>query len=204
MPISIPHKCIFVHIPKTGGTSMEYALGMHGNEKTIGIKKRSNRDLIQDCIFGQGQQHKAIEEIAKCRPEIMNFFKFSFVRNPWDKFVSAVLFSGPESQIEENISKNDFKKLSQRNFHDPSHFTPQHKFIYSHGKLAVDFVGRFENLNKDFSKVCEKLSINKQLEHRMKVYGKKHYTEYYDNEMIDFIAKEYQKDIELFNYKFGD
>ena len=203
MPISIPYKCIFIHIPKTAGTSIEFALGMHGKEKYIGIKKRGKRKLIHGCMFGQGRQHRTIQQVEDHRPEIMNFFKFSFVRNPWDRFVSAVFFRGPGTKVSEHIGKNEFKALSKRKFYDPRHRQPQYKYIYKNGELAVDFLGRFENLNDDFSKVCEKLGLNKTLEHRM-IINKKHYTEYYDNEMIDFVAKEYQKDIELFNYKFGE
>ena len=67
----------------------------------------------------------------------------------------------------------------------------------------MDFVGRFENLKKDFDIVCQKLSLkNVELCHKNKS-SKKPYQEYFDQETIDLVADSYKKDIDYFGYKFN-
>ena len=70
--ISTRHRCIFVHIPKTAGTSVEAALGWF-TEYTRGA-----------------QDHRSIRKLREAitPDEFCTYFKFTFVRNPWDRVVS--------------------------------------------------------------------------------------------------------------------
>ena len=70
--------------------------------------------------------------------------------------------------------------------------------------MFVDFVGRFENLKKDWEYVAEKINVEKELPHLRKSIGKnkKHYSEYYDEKSKNIIQKLYKHDIKYFKYKF--
>ena len=71
------------------------------------------------------------------------------------------------------------------------------------GKIIVDFVGRYENLQDDFNFVCDKIKIpriNLSYVNRTK-HGV--YSGYYDDETKKIIAEKTKIDIEKFKYEFG-
>ena len=199
------HKFIFVHIPKTAGQSIEIALdGYEQMSKLWGIEKD-----------GTVLQHLTASDIMK-RFNIKifnNYFKFSFVRNPFSKCVSEYKWdrivckpmdfkSWVKFELSNLINNSRSKSIHERR---RMHNTPQHDFIYdTDDQLLVDFVGKFENLQKDFDTACGKIGIpQQQLPHALKSKTK-HYTEYYDDETREIVAELYAKDIELFEYKFGE
>ena len=200
-------KFIFIHIPKTAGVSIELALfGGH-------IARKQHQSFGWDQERKIHKQHATIKDVQKYyMPNLKDYFKFAFVRNPWDRVISDWLWFHREFKLKKIEPLKDYLFgrgwFAQVNhLHDSSgrgdHFFSQYKFITnSRGELMVNFVGRFENLQADFNVICEKInSSQRQLPHRNKS-NRSHYAEYYNKETRDIVAEKYAKDIEYFGYNF--
>ncbi len=187
-------KSIFIHIPKAGGISIIKSL--YGeNAKGFGHPT-----------------YKIFLDLFK--EDYYKFFKFTFVRNPWDRVYSAYTFliQGGLNEQDRNFGEKYLKKfktfeefvlngLEQENIQNWIHFIPQHKFIYDENQnLMVDFVGRFENFENDFNEIAKKINSNTKLKHLNKSKKKKNYMDIYNDKMIEYV---YKKDIDLLNYQYG-
>jgi hypothetical protein len=206
------YNCLFVHIPKAAGQSIEvFFLDLVGRtgETREALLLRRNWELDRG---PHRLSHLTASEYVNCGyldlPEFNSLFKFSFVRNPWDRLVSAYEFWRAVRKIKAPDFKSFlFKYLPKANDGDSSrHVIPQYQFLCDeNGKLLVDFIGRFESLQTDFDAVCKNLNITEHsttLPHRNRAIGRRHYAEYYDGESLDFVKTLYKRDIELFNYTF--
>ena len=189
--ISHERKFIFVHVPKTAGVSIGNCLSRFTDENLSEGHKR----LIDYSNFDK------------------TYFKFTFTRNPWDRFLSSYFYFknygrrlGYDIETGKLIDKfSSFKEFvhnldSIYNSIRSPHFKIQFNWI----DKKLNFIGRFENLQEDFDTVCDKIGIPKQnLPHTNKSKHK-HYTEYYDDETRKIVAEKYAKDIEYFGYEFGE
>lgn len=187
------HRCIFVHIPKAAGVSV--------SKKLFG------------CLGGG---HPPLADYAHVFSpvEFKDYFKFTFVRNPWDRLLSAYVFlakggfNGKDAEwAKRNLAPyanfQDFVRgwVNEKNIWTKQHFYPQSYFVTLDGQLAVDFVGRFENIDEDFATIAQRLGVDARLEH-LNSSGKKDYHDYYDEECADIVARVYREDIALFDYRF--
>ena len=229
------YRCLFVHIPKTAGMSIEQVfLGL------VGLTWKTRAPLLlggnDDPRLGPPKlEHlKADEYVAGghlTAEQFASYFKFSFVRNPWDRIVSEYKYRGYPVKID--FKTYLFKRLPAPGWTDTyRHIIPQYDFLHDEaGKLLVDFVGRYESLQADFDTVCARVGIpptplpqvnrslegtwpdslrelRKQLRRALWSLERKHtfphYTQYYDDESREFVGRLFRKDIEAFNYAFGD
>ncbi len=189
------YKCIFVHIPKNAGLSVCYTL------------------------FGNtGGSHRKIVDYQKIfSPKTFKqYYKFTFVRNPWDRLVSTFFFLKKGGLTEKDkiwaeanlLAFTDFKDfvkqwLTEENINNSLHFQHQHVFLEDEkGNTAVDFIGRFENIEEDFKKITDKLNIKRTLKKTNTSKRKEDYRVYYDEETKAIVNEVYRKDIQLFNYEF--
>lgn len=209
MPISHQHCVVFIHIPKTAGTSIEYALSMHGNVRDVGIRPHAGAQVKTE-LYANQQQHYMASQIRKHVGEATysRYFSFAFVRNPWDRVVSEAAWDNGRSLREKTpLTKEKFEKYVARLQHMPldrnPHTRPQYRYVCdaSGQQIIVDFVGRFETLAQDWATLCAKLDVNLTLPTRMKSYHRD-YRQYYTPETKRIVAKLYAKDIALFKYKF--
>lgn len=189
------YKCIFVHIPKNAGLSVCYTL--------FGNTGGSHRKIVDyKKIFSPGT--------------FKRYYKFTFVRNPWDRLVSTFFFlkNGGLTEkdrvwAQEHIAQFDsfdaFVKgwLTEENINNSLHFQHQYCFLEDEkGIIAVDFIGRFENIEEDFKKITEELNIRRTLKKTNTSKRKEDYKAYYDEETKTIVNEVYRKDIQLFNYEF--
>ena len=194
------HKCIFIHIPRCGGTSIEIA--MCG--KNWFNVERSTKHLIASTA----------KKIYK--PYWNDYFKFSFVRNPWDRMVSLAKYPNCYKVnlnneklvgINEYLTKFPEIEVDNRSESRNDTFHPVKNSVYLNIlNVELDFIGRFENLNEDFEFIYKSIGdipplLTNDLMHRS---NHKHYTEYYDDETREIVAERYARDIEYFGYKFGE
>jgi hypothetical protein len=192
-------KCIFVHITKCAGISV--ATSLFGN-------------------LGGGHLRVTHYQLIFTQPEYEDYFKFTFVRNPWDRLVSAFLFlkKGGTNKADrqwagENLSRfEDFdsfvtKWVDRKNVNKWKHFVPQYKFLCLPGARTpvVDFIGYFEHLNEDFINVQKRLGSHTNLQHLNKTDGgKRDYREYYTETTKKIVADVYREDIQIFGYDFDN
>jgi hypothetical protein len=192
------HRCIFVHIPKTGGVSVSKSLfgNLAGGHMTLEKYKM---------IFSES--------------EFDSYFKFTFVRNPWDRLVSAYTFlksggmgEGDKIWAEDNLRDygtfDDFVKnwLNNENIYCKNHFVPQSDYIcVGNAEPEVDFIGYFEKFQESFDYVCHKIGIQSSLGHLNATQNrKKDYRDFYTTEIRNIVGQVYQRDIELFGYDFNN
>ena len=196
MPISFKHKCIFVHIPKTGGTSIKAALDIQygvwnfsGGENVFLIYK--NKKEVTN--------HAPAKLIQMFHPDsFKKFAKFSIVRNPYDRAISQYFYNFRKQKTNEEFS------TWLRNFYStPITFThcPQYDFLYDEEVCIVDNILRFESLEKDFSDFCKKYNINanplgKPNANEVEVNKDSLLTE----ENKEFIYQKFEIDFKTFNY----
>lgn len=197
--INHKHKFILIHIPKTGGTSIESALCGSDWWKVHPPSKHLTAHIAKK-IYA---------------PYWNDYFKFSFVRNPWDRLVSMLKYKHHYKLSLNNQDKivttqyfkyfekieYDTRFFNLKQFED---FKEKSQSVYMNilGR-EIDFIGRFENLQEDFNNVCDLLKIkSSKLPHTEKSKNRLHYREYYSEDEKNIVSKKYEKDIDLFKYKF--
>lgn len=213
--ISHKHRCIFVEVPKTGSSSIRSIFG-YPPKPHLNIVQIKNK-LENDWTHYGGFQNKLISSIYLLIPDKYRkhwgrkqfniYFKFGFVRNPWDRVVS--LYHRREGlQLKYKMSFDDFVHWIKYSSSTCIHPVPQTNqldwFVDPHGNLLVDYIGKFENLEDDWKYISRKLGINMELPHVNKNPRKnRHYTEFYSEETRDIIRRKFSIDIEYFDYRFG-
>lgn len=184
--ISHEHKIIFIHCHKCGGESIEQA-----------IFGKSDTGYNGDQYEGSPRKHWGYQDyITEYGADICEeYFVFSFVRNPWDQIISRLSYRNKRFGEEVSINSDEIKRVVQ--------FWCKKSCASLTNNGSIDFIGRFENLDKDFSVVCEKIGFDHVTLPHVNKSNHKHYTEYYDAETKQLVAEKYAKDIEYFGYEFG-
>jgi hypothetical protein len=206
MIVSTRHRFIFVAVPKTGTHSVRQALreqmGAEDMEQ-VGLFVRKSLPIPELARIRHGHL-----TLAQVRPHLGadvfdTFFKFAFVRNPFDRFVSYCSFITREKgqfDRDPNAVMHHFLANPQWNH---ILFQPQHHFVTDgRGKLLTDHIGRVEEMQESYDEIARRIGIPTTQLARVNSSRRREYRDYYDQALIDGVAKLYARDLDLFGYKF--
>lgn len=180
---------IFIHINKTAGTSIGRSLGLN---RKAHLTVREVIDQVGNDIWKSS-------------------YTFAFVRNPWSKVASHYRYrvKTNQSKLQDRpIPFEEWVRITYGENKDfyyydvPKMFQPQVEWMKNHhGEIDIDFIGKFENLPRDFEIITHKIGLKTELLH-LNHTESNHYRDYYCQETIDIVGSWFEEDVELFNYKF--
>lgn len=195
---------IFIHNYKVAGTSIREAL----QHLTIPPDESYKNWLFQKIgllpASNRFPDHITAEQLRQKLPPKMfnNYFKFCFVRNPWDWQVSLYHYAiHEEGHHQQEMTRNmTFEEYLYWRVKDDKHL--QREFMYdSNGNCLVDYIGKLENIVEDFNAICQKIGVDIKLPHSNKSPHKK-YREYYTETTRALVEEHFKEDIETFDYTF--
>lgn len=208
--ISYKYNCIYVHIPKTGGTSIEEIIWPGMENRTVAELWMGFVDPYHNKYQTGGLQHLLASQIRQeVGDRVFNeCYRFTVVRNPWDKAVSQYAYMKQRKDLRDFIGMQEddsFKTyLSLIRKREHVQWTPQYKFFLDdNGDQLVDFIGRFESFDDDVFTILGNLDIRvPAIPHINKSTARRHFREHYDDESADMVRELYRQDIELLGYQW--
>jgi len=209
-------KLIFIHIPKCAGSSVK---NFYFNGKDLNWKTPNYEVLYGYCPERRIHlQHATARQLIETGlvdlSQWRSYFKFTIVRNPWDRTYSDYLWMINDTKIngtfEEYLTKsgpykevlNNSDKMACRG----DHLLPQTDFFDFEGEFKLDFVARFENLHYDLLKLNMMINFPYVLnEHAKKnLHRESHYSEYYSEDKRKMVDEVFKIDIDKLGYVYEE
>lgn len=207
MIVSSLHKFIFVAVPKTGTHSVRQALREQMGEEDIeqvGLFVNKRFPMPELAAIRHG--HLTLRQVKPFLPaaDFQSYFKFGFVRNPFDRFISYCAFMTRDQDVFERDPKAVMRHLL---FTAPPRdhilFQPQHQFfVDDDGEMVSDYVGRIEQMQSSYEEICRRIGIPSRALDRVNATRRGDYRDYYDQQLIDGVATLYARDLDQFGYAF--
>ncbi len=199
--ISFQKRFLFVHIHKTAGNSIQSILRRYSEDEIVSA--RAHQDGIER--FGvrnpnyQIKKHSTLAEyrVALGEEQFRRLYKFTCVRNPWDRMIS--LYFSP-SRKRAHWDRKLFKKLVSNTSSATDHLRLEKDDADPFSN--VDRVMRFETLATDFRSVCAELAIPWAPLPNYNRSSREHYSKYYDDELREMVRGRFTSEIERFGYTF--
>jgi hypothetical protein len=180
---------VFIHINKNAGTSIGHA---------IGLPKK---------------QHLTVKEVIENvgREQWERAFRFSIVRNPWDKVVSHYNHRIKTNQTGLKDNPIPFKEWvaatygvvkDPRYYDQPKMFQPQVERLKDlEGRKGLDLIGRIQDLAGTNRQIAERIGVNAELPH-LNRSERSDYRTFYDDATAELVADWFREDVEYFRYTF--
>jgi hypothetical protein len=216
--ISHHDKCVFVHVPKCAGQSVELffldRIGLDWERRAPLLLRPNDVPGLGPPRLAHLKAHEYVQKRWMTPAQFDEYFKFTFVRNPWDRVASFYRFLGYDrlSSFPGFVRKHLPRQMEKKSWF----LCPQADYLYDEdNKLLVDFVGRFETLAQDFQAACTHMGIpdprlphvNQSLKSRPGLKGWLRrpplpYRDMYDERSKVLVGKMYERDVEAFRYPF--
>lgn len=204
--ISHEFKCIFVHIRRTGGNSIEQALGgivlrdRNGNLTDIwenALHRGKDTPYKED---RRGHSiHDGARSIREAYPDAFaSYRKFSFVRNPWEQCVSIYRRLRGDDDIKERLPMFLRRYLN----HKPIGTIPEVTLFDADGTCLMDRIGRFERLHDDFEDICRDFEIPPRRLAHLNRTTQDDYRTAYTEQSVGIVSRHFAADIQRFGYRF--
>lgn len=192
MPLSKKDKICFVHIPKTGGTSVEKHLGIMNKES-----------LWENTVYQEdirtSPQHYSLSRIEQEVGNINDYFIFSIIRHPYERLISDFIWRHKRGKRKDSFvfNEKEFVKWCRGIDFKVDHDMPQNYFLDQHCPLIL----RTETLTEDYNKYVYPIFPE---------YGEldKHFNSSAEKKQINItkstksiIYNLYKEDFDRFNFK---
>ncbi len=199
--ISFQKRFLFVHIPKTAGNSIQSVLRNYSEDEIVAL--RGEQDGIER--FGlrnpnyKIKKHSTLDEYRAALGEdrFRRLYKFTCVRNPWDRMVSY--YFTPTQQVGE-LDRKEFRKVISKALSVADYLRLDKGDDDPFAN--VDYIIRFERLADDFRSVCAILGIPPVSLPQYNRSSRVHYSKYYDDKLRELVRKRFAVEIERFGYTF--
>jgi len=199
--ISFQKRFLFVHIPRTGGNSIQSVLRDYSEDEIVAL--RSGQDGIER--FGLRNPHYKLKkhstlaeyQAALGRDEFRNLYKFACVRNPWDRMVSYYFRRAHDAK---DWDRKEFRKTILKALSVADYLRLDENKEDPFGNM--DYLMRFETLADDFQRVCMGLNIPVKPLPKYNRSHREQYSRYYDDELRALVQARFALEIERFGYAF--
>ena len=207
MIVSHKHKFIFVAVPKTGTHSVRHALRSHmGPDDIEQARLFVEKEFPIPELAALKHGHLSFEQVRPFLGEeaFSGYLKFAFVRNPFDRFVSYCAFA---TSREGSFDRDPKAVMRHFLFTAPPRnhiiFKSQHSFLVGpDGNLQTDILGKVETMQASYDTIAARIGIaSTPLDHSNRS-RRGSYHDYYDQQLIDAVARMYTRDLELLGYDF--
>ena len=213
MLISHRHRFAFIHVPKTAGSSVAFALWPHADHvddywmnrglKLVGIHVNHYAPYRRKKF--RTHTPAAILERQLPAEVFADLFKFAFVRNPWDLLVSSYHYLLKHAPHHRGRLARRLQSFADYAAYEIRRGKMSQSAMLTgrDGRLLVDFVGRFESLPSDFAYACRRIGVEVELP-RANATRHRDYRNFYDDRLAEAVGRFFAADAERFGYGFDD
>ena len=197
---------MFFAVPRTGTHAIRAALGQCLGDEDWQQQSLTERVRLPiPALARVGHGHLTLRQVRAHLPETIchDYFKFAFVRNPYDRFVSACAMLNRRNPDYPGRETSFMKRAIQvPRFRARALVRPQRDMLVdADGALGMDFIGRFEDLQRSFDEACRRIGIPERDLARSNATDHRDYATYYDDELLGLVNDFYQPDFDSLSYE---
>jgi len=215
--ISRQKRFLFIHVPKTGGNSIQFVLKEYADDEIITQDKDgqdgTDRFGLWNRQYGTTKHTTLNQYYSAIDADLyQTLFKFAVIRNPWDRMIS--LYFSPHRR-KKQWNRKQFLALVKRarpfRYYVIETMPARSGVVKDLGKTTIrgrsldkdiDFIMKFENLDQGFRIVCRTLGIPEAPLPQSNRSIRAHYSQYYDDELIKIVGEKFSEEIQYGNYRF--